>query len=110
MTDTYIRPFSYRHPRFAMEAAVDFIFGDKIVVGECISISEAGLCARFDEELADGMIGTVTLYHGTRSYSVRAVVSQAAAFSAALAFKFEASDNKHPLQALLSKSRSLPAT
>ena len=57
-----MRDFLYRFPRFRTECRMDLIFGDAVVPGICLDVSESGLRGTFALPVPAGTEGLLTLY------------------------------------------------
>jgi PilZ domain len=81
-----MRRFEYRHPRTTTGFRVDFVVGGETLHGLCRDISDAGIRAEFDDPVAVGSCGLLTLRHPTRLLKVEAQVAYIEKYQAGLSF------------------------
>lgn len=83
------RNFLYRLPRFEAKGRIDFIYGDTVLLGSCVEISESGLRGTFSNAAQPGTEGLITLYMGDKSFSAHAMILEVHEDEVTVRFQFE---------------------
>lgn len=89
-----LRNFLYRFPRFDARNRVDFIYGDTVLLGCCIEVSESGLRGTFSATALPGTEGLITLYKNDRSFSAHAVLLEVHDDEATVRFQFQSQEEE----------------
>ncbi len=82
----HARRFLYRQPRLKTNLSMDFILDEKVILGECLSISESGVAGTLSNPMPVGSVGVLTLYHQERSVKIPAVIETPDAEEARIRF------------------------
>ncbi len=96
-----IRRFLYRFPRFQADCRMDFIYGDRVVLGTCSNLSESGLRGRFSGSVPLGSEGLLTLYHANQKVEVKARIDAADDEETRLRFQFRSDKERSAISDLL---------
>ena len=99
-----MRDFLYRFPRFRTECRMDLIFGDAVVPGICLDVSESGLRGSFAFPVPAGTEGLLTLYFdraGEQGYQVHARVYSARNDETRVRFRYKSEQERLDLRELL---------
>ena len=81
-----MRRFLYREPRIQTNLSMDFIVGDTVLLGLCLSISESGVGGTLSHSVAPGSEGVLTLYFQDQSVKVPAAIENPEAEEARIRF------------------------
>lgn len=93
-----LRNFLYRLPRFEASSRVDFIYGDTILLGSCIEISESGLRGTFSSAVLPETKGLITLYRDNRSFSAKALVLEVDENEVTARFEFQSQQEESAIR------------
>jgi hypothetical protein len=96
-----IRNFLYRSPRFTVSCRMDFIQGDAVTIGTCTDISESGLRGTFEEDVAPGSQGLLTLNHAEQTCQMEAVVYAIDDKEVRIRFSFASGKERDAMAALI---------
>ena len=99
-----MRDFLYRFPRFRTECRMDLIFGDAVVPGICLDLSESGLRGTFASPIPAGTEGLLTLYvegAGEQGFQIHARVYASREEEARVRFRFKSEQERLGLRDLL---------
>lgn len=99
-----MRDFLYRFPRFRTECRMDLIFGDAVVPGVCVNVSESGLRGTFASPLPAGTEGLLTLYFeqsGEQRFQIHARVYATRNEEARVRFRFKSEQERLDLREVL---------
>ncbi len=96
-----IRNFFYRLPRFKTECAMDFILGDNVILGVCLSLSESGLRGTLSHPVPAGSEGLLTLYQGDQNCPVQARISSLRDGEVLVVFEFHSEQERVALRDFL---------
>ena len=101
-----MRDFLYRFPRFQTECRMDLIFGDAVVPGVCLDVSESGLRGSFALPVPAGTEGLLTLYFdqaAEQGYQVHAKVYSARNEETRVRFRYKSEQERLDLRELLKR-------
>ncbi len=101
-----MRDFLYRFPRFQTECRMDLIFGDAVVPGVCLDVSESGLRGSFALPVPAGTEGLLTLYFdqaAEQGYQVHARVYSARNEETRVRFRYKSEQERLDLRELLKR-------
>ena len=101
-----MRDFLYRFPRFRIECRMDLIFGDAVVPGVCLDVSESGLRGSFALPVPAGTEGLLTLYFdqaAEQGYQVHARVYSARNEETRVRFRYKSEQERLDLRELLKR-------
>ncbi len=99
-----MRDFLYRFPRFQIDCRMDLIFGDAVVPGVCLDVSESGLRGTFASPVPAGTEGLLTLYFenaGEQGYQVHARVYTTRNDEARVRFRYRSGQERLDFRELL---------
>ena len=99
-----MRDFLYRFPRFRTECRMDLIFGDAVVPGVCLDLSESGLRGTFASPVSAGTEGLLTLYPepaGDQGFQIHARVYASRNEEARIRFRYRSEQERLALRELL---------
>ena len=99
-----MRDFLYRFPRFRTECRMDLIFGDAVVPGICLDVSESGLRGSFALPVPAGTEGLLTLYFdpaAEQGFQIHARVYAARKEETRLRFRYKSEQERLDLRELL---------
>jgi len=100
-----IRSFLYRFPRFTADCRMDFIHGDRVVLGSCSNLSESGLRGTFATDVPAGAEGLLTLYHNERQFEVKAKIDAVQDEETLVHFVFRSDKERAAISELVERIR-----
>ncbi len=89
---------------------MDFIVGDSVILGVCVSLSESGLRGTFSNPVPSGTNGLLTVYHRDHSVQVHAQVQSMKADEARVGFHFNSDQEREDIQNFLKRLAPVPAS
>ena len=99
-----MRDFLYRFPRFRTECRIDLIFGEAVVPGVCLDVSESGLRGTFASPVPAGTEGLLTLYverTGEQGFQIHARVYASRDEETRVRFRYKSEQERLALRELL---------
>lgn len=92
---------------------MDFLYGESVVLGVCVDLSESGLRGTFSKPLPPDCSGLLTLYHDGHKFETQARIDSASEEETRVSFEFHSDKERNALSKFLkllgSRSSSEPA-
>ncbi len=80
---------------------MDLIFGDVVILGVCLDISESGLRGTFSHPVPVGTEGLLTLYHSDETYQVHTFIDSFRNDEVRARFRFESEQERLRIRGLI---------